>query len=249
MPPTAASTAVLVTLGPLYVQVLYGTVDVTIVSQEHQSPSMAPISICPVKQEAILAEANGFLKLNGLQSPGYLAYLLVRCQDTDAALVQVPNGQVTLLNFRPVVGVSDAYAANEIRQCPELWLSQGLLSFLSGIWKGKSPNCEDSLILGEPARQVVDNLIAASRAAAGKHVVYGPAGSCHLYTISEQPMQLQEHWHLYDGKSLAPAVPTYSPSIHITLRAPRGIVTAVHVYHGFPPKFSLQAGAPAHHPT
>ncbi len=249
MPPTAASTAVLVTLGSSYVQVLYGTVEVSMVSQEHQSPSIAPLHTCSVKQEGILAEANCFLQQNGLQSPGYLAFLLVRCQEVDAALVQVPNGHVTILNSMPVVGVSDTYAANEIQQCPELRFSQGLLSFLSGIWKGKSHNCEDPLILGEPVRRVVDNIIAASRAAAGQHVVYGPAGSCHLYIMHEQPMQPQEQWHLYDGKPVSPTVRTHLPSIHITICAPRGIVTAVHVYHGFPPKFSLQAGAPAHHPT
>ncbi len=98
-------------------------------------------------------------------------------------------------------------------------------------------------------RSVVDNLLSASRASAGQHVVYGPAGNCHLYVKPDQLMQPQEHLLVYDGKLFAPAVQTHSPSIHITLRAPRGIVTAVHVYHGFPPKLCWQAGTPAHHPT
>ncbi len=249
MPPTKASTAVLITLGPLYVQVLYGTVDVSIVSQEQQSVPVAPGNICPVKLEGILAEATDFLQQTHLQSPGYLAYFLLRAHDTDVALIQVPNGRPSLINFMPVVGVSDTYAAHENRHCPELQLSQGLLSFLSGIWKGRKHNGKDPFILGEPLQQVVDNFTAASRAAAGKHVVYGPAGSCHLYVITEPPILLQECWHFYDGNPIVPADQPQLPCTHITLRVHKGIVTAVHVYHGFPPKLSLQAGKPAHHPT
>ena len=199
-PRTASSTAVLITCEPHNVQVIISTVEVSPVQDlQHELVPASPES----GQGDLLAAAVNFTEAYGLHLVKYLAYFTLQREGHAAAFYQLPGQRRVMIGGAPLsrMNCSHGQTANNLSSADtaEISVQNGLLAFLSGVWKGRTG--QPYFLQGLALEQAIEEIHTASKAVSGRRVVYGVAGACAIYATEQGAATLRQLYHIMMAKS------------------------------------------------
>ena len=100
------------------------------------------------------------------------------------------------------INCSNGQTANNLNRTDmaEISVQNGLLAFLSGVWKGRPYTGQPYFLQGLTLEQATEEIHTASKAASGRHVAYGVAGACTIYATEQEAANLRHLYQIYDGQ-------------------------------------------------